>query len=133
VLTALIFAVIVWLSMAPLRSEEVTKEAQLSPAALRYAQAPGFQDVTDIVTGNCTMCHAQTAAQNGIVPHAPKGVLLETPAEIAQEARRIYIQAGVTHAMPPGSYNYMDPADRAKIVAWFRAGEAGIKGPKQGG
>ena len=133
VLTALIFAVIIWLSMAPVRSEEVESQAQLSPAAMQFAQAPGFQDVTDIVTGNCSMCHAKAAGQNGIVPRAPKDVLLETPAEIAEEAHRIYIQAGVTHAMPPGSYNYMDPADRAKIVAWFRAGEAGIKAKKQGG
>ncbi|MFC2969543.1 urate hydroxylase PuuD [Acidimangrovimonas pyrenivorans] len=132
VATVVIFLIIVWLSTAPLRSEEVTGEAQLSPAAQKFAEAPGFQDVADIVTGNCSMCHSAEAGANGIVPHAPKDVRLETPAEIAQEAQRIYIQAGVSHAMPPGQYNYMDPEDRAKIVAWFKAGEAGVKA-KAGG
>ncbi len=133
VATAVIFAIIVWLSAAPLRSEEVQNEAALPPAAQRFAQAPGFQDVTDIVSGNCSMCHSTQAAENGIVARAPKNVLLETPAEIAQEAHRIYIQAGVTHAMPPGSYNYMDPADRAKIVAWYKAAKAGETAQPQGG
>ena len=51
----------------------------------------------------------------------PKGVRLETPEEIATEARRIYVQAGLTHAMPPANVSFIEPEERAKIVAWYRA------------
>ena len=34
---------------------------------------------------------------------APKGVMLETDAAIADHAREIYLQAGRSHAMPPGN------------------------------
>jgi uncharacterized membrane protein len=52
-------------------------------------------------------------------------VLLETEAQIAHEAKRIYMQAGVTHAMPPGNLSYMEPEERAAIVEWFRAAGQG--------
>ncbi len=58
---------------------------------------------------------------------AAQCVVLETEAQIAGEARRIYLQAGVTHAMPPGNLSYMEPAERAAIVEWFR--RAGAKDP----
>jgi uncharacterized membrane protein len=54
-------------------------------------------------------------------------VVLETEAQIAHEARRIYLQAGVTHAMPPGNLSYMEPEERAAIVEWFR--RAGAEDP----
>jgi uncharacterized membrane protein len=56
-------------------------------------------------------------------------VVLETPAQIAHEARRIYMQSGQSHAMPPANLSYMEPAERAAIVEWFRsAGQGGIEG-----
>ncbi|MBD3624044.1 MAG: hypothetical protein HUJ24_01425, partial [Rhodobacteraceae bacterium] len=47
------------------------------------------------------------------------------PREIAAAARQIYVQAGLTDAMPPANLSYMEPQERAAIRAWFRAGEAG--------
>jgi uncharacterized membrane protein len=67
------------------------------------------------------MCHARDPAWEGIGT-APKGVLLETEADIARHARTIYTQSGLTNAMPPPSASFMQPEDRAAIVAWFRAG-----------
>jgi uncharacterized membrane protein len=32
---------------------------------------------------------------------APKGVFLETPQDVARHAEKIYLQSGVSHAMPP--------------------------------
>jgi uncharacterized membrane protein len=46
--------------------------------------------------------------------------VLETPAQIAAEARRIYLQSGLTHAMPPANLSYMEPAERQAIVDWFQ-------------
>jgi uncharacterized membrane protein len=69
------------------------------------------------------MCHAAEPGWEGL-HWPPKGVVLETEAQIAQEARRIYLQAGVTHAMPPGNLSYMEPEERAAIVEWFRRARA---------
>ena len=74
------------------------------------------------------MCHAREPGYDG-VHWPPKGVVLETASDIAAHARQIYLQAGLTHAMPPGNLSYMEPQERAAIVDWFRAaGQAGLKG-----
>ncbi|CAN1544168.1 COG3748 Predicted membrane protein [Paracoccaceae bacterium] len=121
-LTVVLFLIIAWLSTAPMRLVE--GEAKLQGAALTYAGAEGFGDVVGIVQGRCSMCHAAEPGWDGLY-WPPKGVLLETPAQIAHEARRIYLQAGVTHAMPPGNLSYMEPEERAVIVRWFRGAGAG--------
>ena len=56
----------------------------------------------DTVLGRCAMCHAAEPSYEGIY-HAPKGVMLDTDAGIAEHAREIYLQAGRSHAMPPGN------------------------------
>jgi uncharacterized membrane protein len=124
-----LFLIIAWLSTAPmaLRSGE-EDQAQLSGAALTYASASGFEDVVNIVQGRCSMCHAAEPVWEGMY-WPPKGVVLETPGQIAQEARRIYLQSGLSHAMPPANLSYMEPAERAAIVEWFRsAGTGGVDG-----
>ncbi len=124
--TAMLFLVCAWLSTAPMRLPEA--EARLEGASLRYASAAGFDEVTSIVQGRCSMCHAAEPAWEGLL-WPPKGVVLETPGQIAHEARRIYLQAGVSHAMPPGNLSYIEPEERAAIVRWFRgAGAGGIEG-----
>jgi uncharacterized membrane protein len=65
------------------------------------------------------MCHARAPSWPGI-HRAPKNILLETQADIARAARQIYIQAGVTDAMPPANVSYMEADERRQIVAWYR-------------
>nr|WP_277602914.1 urate hydroxylase PuuD [Rhodobacter kunshanensis] len=130
--TAVLFLIIAWLSTAPMAlrpgGEEEGAGAALSGAALTYASAGGFEDVVSIVQGRCSMCHAAEPAWEGM-HWAPKGVVLETPAQIAAEARRIYLQAGLSHAMPPANLTYMEPEERAAIIDWFRsAGQGGVDG-----
>uniref|UniRef100_UPI00286A6616 urate hydroxylase PuuD n=1 Tax=Tabrizicola sp. TaxID=2005166 RepID=UPI00286A6616 len=115
--TVILFLIIAWLSTAPMRL--VPDEAALQGEALRLASADGFEDVVGIVQGRCSMCHAAEPSWEGMY-WPPKGVVLETPAQVAHEARRIYLQAGVTHAMPPANLSYIEPEERAKIVRWFR-------------
>jgi len=114
--TAVLFLVIVWLSSVPLDN----REAAMTPAVQRFAEAPGFEDVHSIVLGRCSMCHAAEPYWDGIL-WAPKGVRLETEADVAGHARAIYLQAGVTDAMPPGNLTYIAPEERAAIIAWYRA------------
>ena len=121
--TAVLFLVIVWLSaLTPPKAD--MEEAALPPAIQRFVDADGFEDAYDIVVGNCSMCHGAEPGYDGI-PWAPKGVHLETEAQVAFEAKRIYLQAGVTHAMPPPAASYLDNEDRAVLVAWYRAATGG--------
>jgi uncharacterized membrane protein len=125
--TAILFILCAWLSTAPMRTAPA-EEAVLQGAALRLAAAPGFDEVTGIVQGRCSMCHAAEPAWDGI-HWPPKGIVLETSAQIAREAQRIYLQSGVSHAMPPGNLSYMEPQEREAIVRWFRAaGASGVEG-----
>jgi uncharacterized membrane protein len=118
--TVLIFIVIAWLSTAPLfRSETEGAALQLSPAQQKFAEAADFAEVSDIVMGRCSMCHAAEPGYEGI-HYAPKGVMLDRPEEIARWAPKIYLQAGVSHAMPPANVSFIEPDERAKIVAWYR-------------
>ena len=125
--TAILLIVIAWLSSFRHPLPEDGAQAALGPEALTYAAAPGFEDVTTIVQGRCSMCHAAEPAWEGMY-WPPKGVVLETPEQIAHEARRIYIQAGVTHAMPPANLSYIEPQERQKIIDWFEKAKSSVAG-----
>ncbi|MGR3453804.1 urate hydroxylase PuuD [Pseudooceanicola sp.] len=114
--TAVIFIVIMWLSTAPMFRAEAPEDA--SGPELRFAEAAGFSEVHDIVLGRCSMCHAAEPAWEGLL-WAPKGVRLETEGQIARAAREIYLQAGVSHGMPPANLSFLEDEERAKIVAWY--------------
>jgi uncharacterized membrane protein len=120
--TVILFLIIAWLSTAPMQLR--TAEAELNGQAQRFTQAKGFDEVTDIVIGRCSMCHAAEPSYEG-VHWPPKGVVLETPVQIAQEARRIYLQSGLSYAMPPANLSYMEDGERRAIVAWFQAAQNG--------
>ena len=115
--TAVIFVVIVWLSTAPIF--RTPDGAAMGPRAEKFAAAEGFDEVREIVLGRCSMCHAEEPVWNGIL-RPPKGVVLETDAQIAVEAERIYLQSGLTRAMPPANLSYMEPGERDAVVRWYR-------------
>jgi uncharacterized membrane protein len=119
VATTALFVAIVLLSTLgqPDRGED--ELASLPPSVARFAEDPEFEDVYWTVVGNCSMCHAQEPLWPGL-HWAPKGVLLETEAEVARAAQAIYLQAGISHAMPPGSTVLMDAEARQQIAQWYR-------------
>jgi uncharacterized membrane protein len=120
--TAVIFILIMWLSTAPGSQRE--ELAGMSPLEQRFAEAEGFAEVADTVLGRCSMCHASEVYWPGL-HRAPKGVVLETEADIAAHAREIYLQAGRSHAMPPGNVTGMEPDERRRIIEWFRNATTG--------
>lgn len=120
--TALLFILIAWLSTAPMRV--LPQEARLEGPAAVLAAADGFDEVVTIVQGRCAMCHAAEPGWEGLY-WPPKGVVLETPAQIAAEAQRIYSQAGLSHAMPPANVSFMEEGERQAIVEWFLGARAG--------
>ena len=124
--TAVLFLIIAWLSTTTMY-EPLDEEAEAKPLTAyeqRFATADGFEDVHDIMLGRCSMCHAREPVWEGIL-WAPKGVLLETEADIARNAKSIYLQAGLSHAMPPANVTYMEPEDRRAVVKWYRAARSG--------
>ncbi|MDA5556141.1 urate hydroxylase PuuD [Shimia sp. MMG029] len=120
--TAILFVLIMWLSTAPMAHTPLEEEEArgFTPAEQVFASADGFEDVTDIVLGRCSMCHAREPFYDGI-HRAPKNVLLETPTEVAAMAREIYLQSGVSHAMPPANVSWMELEERQAIISWYRA------------
>lgn len=120
--TVVLFLIVMWLSTAPLFRKDAPEEA--SGAALRFTQAEGWTEVSDIVMGRCSMCHAAEPSWDGL-HWAPKGVRLDNEAEIARHARAIYLQAGLSHAMPPANLSYIEEDERAAIRAWYAAAVSG--------
>ena len=119
--TAVIFLIIMWLSTAPLFKAD---NEQVSAGVARFAEAEGFDHVQDIVLGRCSMCHAAEPVWPGLL-WAPKNVRLETSADIAVNAQAIYLQAGVSHAMPPSNLTYVEEDERAAIRVWYAAATGG--------
>ena len=98
---------------------ESLEKKSLTKFEEKFTSASGFSDVHDIVMGRCSMCHAREPVWDGML-WAPKGFVLETPKDIARAAKEIYLQAGVSHAMPPANITNISKEDRIKIVQWYR-------------
>lgn len=118
---AILFVIIMWLSTVP---KVLTGEQKVSSVAEVYTTSTHFPAARDAVLGRCSMCHTQEPVYEGIY-HAPKGVILDSDATIAEHAREIYLQAGRSHAMPPGNVTQITDQERALLVTWFE--EAGKK------
>jgi uncharacterized membrane protein len=97
--------------------------AAIAPSRTTPAGRVAFADVERIVHMRCAPCHATTPTQPGITT-APKGVLLDTPAQIVANAAGIRAQAVDTHAMPLGNLTAMTDDERSKLRAWLLADTA---------
>jgi uncharacterized membrane protein len=116
--TAVLFAIIIWLSTNP-KVFDSTREPPFTPQATRhFMNTEGFEDVSLTVQGRCAMCHAAVPSYPGI-HGAPKGVVFETDEDVARHARDIYVQAAISHAMPPSNLSEIEPAERKLIAAWY--------------
>ena len=96
--------------------------------AIAYAAAPKsddnapaekvpFAEVEKIIFERCTSCHAAKPT-NADYESPPKGVRLETPAQIARERTRIRQQSVDTKTMPLGNLTQMTEEER-KIIGWW--------------
>ncbi len=124
--TAAIFVVIMGLSLAPLWHDKTQETASadsasqtLSPEMQKKASHPLFEEVSEIVAGRCSMCHAAEPLWEGILT-APKNVYLESPADILAQAEAIVLQSALSHAMPPANITYMETSERALIQRWYK-------------
>jgi len=112
-----LFVLIIWLSSAP--KFPAPGQGELAAGSSQaFMAAPQFAEVRDTVLGRCSMCHNAEPYWEGI-NQAPKNVIFDTDASIGAWARQIYVQAGLSSAMPPGNVSFMEPQERALIVQWY--------------
>ena len=93
----------------------------IAPPRPSRAGPVAFGEVEAIVHARCAPCHAAAPTQAGITA-APKGVLLDSAAQIAANAEGIRAQAVDSHAMPLGNLTGMTDDERARLAAWLAAG-----------
>jgi uncharacterized membrane protein len=113
-----LFLAIMWLSTYP-KTPSANAEQPFTPqSTLHFMKSDGFEDVALTVQGRCTVCHSSSPSYPG-VRAAPKGVTFETEEQIATLARDIYLQAGVSSAMPPSNLTEIEQAERQLIANWY--------------
>lgn len=118
--TIMLMILIAWLSsLRPIEGDYEAEARALTRSEQQFMAAKTFDHAYETIIGNCSMCHARTPVWDGMA-RAPKGVYLETPSDVARHANQIYLQAGISHAMPPPNAVQMDGPSRAAIVAWVR-------------
>jgi uncharacterized membrane protein len=78
-----------------------------------------FSRVQVIVEERCVPCHSSHPTK---VSAPPKGVVFDTPQEIAAQAAMIQQVAVTTTIMPIGNATGMTSAERALLGAWIRQG-----------
>jgi uncharacterized membrane protein len=116
--TAILFVIIIWLSTVPKVLTGEDGNTEVSDAQKPFLAAQNFSKVRDTILGRCSMCHAKEPGWEGVIL-PPKGVVMETDAEIAAHAREIYLEAGRSHAMPPANVTQISDEERRLLVAWY--------------
>ena len=99
--------------------------------AIAYASAPRTSDevveivpfatAQQIIIDRCSSCHAANPTHADF-DTPPKGVKLETPAQMAREATRIRQQSVDTKTMPQGNATKMTDEERKLLGWWIRQG-----------
>ncbi|MGI9525274.1 MAG: urate hydroxylase PuuD [Hyphomicrobiaceae bacterium] len=119
----LLLGVIAWISTIDLsRPADKTASFTVSSRHQRLAESVHFDAVEEIVTSHCSMCHAAEPLWDGIrVP--PKNVVLEDTEQILHQAYEIYLQAGISKAMPPAGVVDLEPSDRKILIQWYRGAD----------
>jgi uncharacterized membrane protein len=118
-ISAVLFILIMWLSTNP-KISGLTEDKMATLNAAPYMASAQFEEARDTVLGRCSMCHTEEPVWDG-VHQAPKNVILDNDQAIAAYAHDIYIQAGRSHAMPPGNVTYMSDDERELLVAWYES------------
>ena len=84
---------------------------------LNLSEDEMHNSAVELVIERCSACHAKEPVWDGLV-FAPKGVYLETEAQIIKMANEIYWQSAASWAMPPGNIIWLDDEERALLSEW---------------
>jgi len=91
-----------------------------SGPAVSGGPAVSFAQANAVIRARCVPCHSAKPTQPGFAA-APKGVRLDTRAEIEAQASAIDQQAVVLRAMPLGNVTHMTRAERDLLARWLRS------------
>jgi len=95
----------------------------LAPRPVDTAGAKvAFAKVEAVMKERCVSCHAAQPTQAGFA-QPPKGVMLETPEQVAANAAKVAETVGNKY-MPIGNLTQMTDAERGLIATWFAQGAA---------
>ncbi|MQR01191.1 urate hydroxylase PuuD [Glaciimonas soli] len=96
-------------------------DGAVNSAAAAVAPAADFTHVQAVLSQRCATCHSAQPTQPGFAS-APAGIMFDTPAQIHQNADKIYQQAVQLKAMPLGNMTHITDDERALIGTWYQAG-----------
>jgi uncharacterized membrane protein len=97
--------------------------AAIAPRSVDQSGAKvAFGQVQGIIAQRCVACHAAQPKQEGFA-QPPKGIVLETPEQIAAQAAKIGETVGNRY-MPLGNLTQMTDGERALVAGWVAQGAA---------
>jgi uncharacterized membrane protein len=99
----------------------LTAIVSLPRPAAEIGPPAAFAEVQPVFKARCQSCHATRPTQEGFAA-PPKGVVLETEAELRARAAMINQQVWVTRVMPPGNLTNISEAERRLIARWVKGG-----------
>jgi uncharacterized membrane protein len=80
----------------------------------------GLSKVQSVINARCVSCHAEKPTQAGFA-QAPKGVMLQTPEQIAQHAAKM-AETVASQYMPLANMTQMTAEERQLIAKWHAQG-----------
>ena len=118
IITFIIFAVIIGLSSYKKNSLSLSENVIDLERIYNLEITDLNNEVHDIISARCTMCHAREPLWDGFL-HPPKGFVIENKEDIKRYARQVYVQSAVSKAMPPNNISYMEDIERFTIQYWY--------------
>ena len=89
--------------------------SRASEGSLAAAQI--HRQSVELVIDRCSSCHARVPIWDGLA-FAPKGIYLETEADVLRQVEAVYWQAAASRAMPPGHVIWVEDDERALLAMW---------------
>ena len=118
IITFIIFAVIIGLSSYKKNSLSLSENVIDVERIYNLEITDLNNEVHDIISARCTMCHAREPLWDGFL-HPPKGFVVENKEDIKRYARQVYVQSAISKAMPPNNISYMEDIERFTIQYWY--------------
>ena len=110
---AVLLGLVAWLRPAPAAANAIRLGADNAHQSSAGGQF-GYEKVRLVLAQRCQQCHGPEVQM--------KGVRLDSPQGVAQNAQNIYQQVVAQKLMPMNNATGMTDAERALIAGWFQAG-----------
>lgn len=108
-------AVLTLAAMVLLAPRDLLRPGEASASAVDIGQ------VTTVIETRCAVCHAKMPTMDGF-EEPPKGMILDTLAEVAKHGQQIRQVAIASDVMPPANITEMTFEERKLLGEWLAAG-----------